>query len=171
MLSDLADLVLHSATKFIGGHSDLLLGVISTSDPSALRHIRAQMGATPGVMEAFLALRGLRTLPVRLEQAQRTALTLADRLSGHPGVRAVHHPGLAPWRERAERFMDGFGAMVSFEVAEPAAVCARVRVFTYAKSLGGVESLIDVRGPSLLRLSVGCEHVEDLWRDLVGALS
>jgi cystathionine gamma-synthase len=115
-------------------------------------------------------LRGLRTLPVRLELAQRTAGTLAERLSAHPAVRAVHYPGLE-WHARASRFMDGFGAMLSFEAnADPAAVCQRVRVFTHAKSLGGVESLIDVRGPSLLRLSVGCEHVEDLWRDLSEAL-
>ncbi|WP_028062499.1 trans-sulfuration enzyme family protein [Solirubrobacter soli] len=160
---------MHSATKFIGGHSDLLMGVISTRDPAALRHARAQVGATPGALEAFLALRGLRTLPLRLEASSRTAATLAERLSAHRAVRAVHYPGLE-WRERASRFMDAFGAMLSFEVADPAAVCARVRVFTHAKSLGGVESLIDVRGPSLLRLSVGCEHVEDLWRDLDEAL-
>ncbi len=120
---------------------------------SALRHARAQVGATPGTLEAFLALRGLRTLPVRLELSQRTASTLAERLSAHPAVGAVHYPG--------------FGAMLSFEVGgDPLAVCRAVRVFTHAKSLGGVESLIDVRGPSLLRLSVGCEHVEDLWNDL-----
>jgi cystathionine gamma-synthase len=162
-----ATFAMHSATKFIGGHSDLLLGVISTRDAAALRHVRAQFGATPGSLEAFLALRGLRTLPVRLEVSQRNAATLASRLSEHPAVRAVHYPGLDPWRSRAERFMDGFGAMLSFEVADPAAVCARVEVFTHAKSLGGVESLIDVRGPSLVRLSIGCEHVEDLWRDLL----
>jgi cystathionine gamma-synthase len=149
---------LHSATKFIGGHSDLLLGVVSTSgDPGPLRHARAQFGATPGALEAFLALRGLRTLPLRLEASSRNALALAERLSRHPAVSAVHYPGM--------------GAMLSFEVrGDPHAVCAAVEVFTYAKSLGGVESLIDVRGPSLLRLSVGCEHVEDLWGDLEAAL-
>ena len=162
---------MHSATKFIGGHSDLLMGAISTRAPEPLRHARAQFGATPGALEAFLALRGLRTLPVRLEVAQRTASTLADRLLEHPAVRAVHYPGLEPWRARAERFMDGFGAMLSFEVrGDPLVVCQAVSVFTHAKSLGGVESLIDRRGPSLLRLSVGCEHVEDLWRDLEAAL-
>ena len=147
---------LHSATKFIGGHSDLLLGVVSVRDDRrrALRHARAQVGATPGTLEAFLALRGLRTLPVRLERAQRTAQTLAERLSAHPAVGAVHYPG--------------FGAMLSFEVrGDPLAVCERGAASSrYAKSLGGVESLIDRRGPSLLRLSVGCEHVEDLWGDL-----
>jgi cystathionine gamma-synthase len=164
---------MHSATKFIGGHSDLLLGVISTRDPEALRHARAQVGATPGALEAFLALRGLRTLPVRLAVSSANALTLAERLSAHPDVSAVHYPGLAGDRfhERAARFMDGFGAMLSFELAgDPAAVCAAVEVFTHAKSLGGVESLIDRRGDALIRLSVGCEHVEDLWRDLESAL-
>jgi cystathionine gamma-synthase len=138
-----------------------------------LRHARAQVGATPGALETFLALRGLRTLPVRLELAQRSALTLATRLLAHPAVSAVHYPGLPgdPFHSRAARFMDGFGAMLSFEVlGDPLAVCAAVAVFTHAKSLGGVESLIDRRGPSLIRLSVGCEHVEDLWRDLDAAL-
>ena len=128
---------LHSATKFIGGHSDLLLGVVSVRDDvrwSALRHARAQFGATPGALEAFLALRGLRTLPVRLELAQRTrSRTLAERLSAHPGGAGV-----------ASHFPDGFGAMLSFEVrGDPLAVCGAVRVFTHAKSLGGVEWLID----------------------------
>jgi cystathionine gamma-synthase len=164
---------MHSATKFIGGHSDLLLGVISTHSPDALRHARAQAGATPGALEAFLALRGLRTLPMRLELSSANALVLASRLSEHPAVGAVHYPGLPGdrWHERAARFMDGFGAMISFELSgDPDAVCAAVEVFTHAKSLGGVESLIDRRGPALLRLSVGCEHVEDLWRDLFEAL-
>jgi cystathionine gamma-synthase len=168
-----ATFAMHSATKFIGGHSDLLLGVISTRDPGALRHARARVGATPGALEAFLALRGLRTLPVRLELAQRSALTLASRLLEHPFVSTVHYPGLPGDRfhERAARFMDGFGAMLSFAVlGDPDAVCAAVEVFTHAKSLGGVESLIDRRGPSLIRLSVGCEHVEDLWNDLDAAL-
>ena len=162
-----ATLSMHSASKFIGGHTDLLLGVVTTRDPEwaeRLRHARAQLGATPGALEAFLALRGLRTLPVRLELAQRTALMLAERLAAHPAVRAVHYPRPVP------RFMDGSGAMLAFEVADPLAVCERVRVFTHAKSLGGVESLIDVRGPGLVRVSVGCEHPEDLWDDLAQAL-
>jgi cystathionine gamma-synthase len=152
-----ATLSMHSASKFIGGHTDLLLGVVTTRDPEwvdRLRHARAQLGATPGALEAFLALRGLRTLPVRLEASQRTAGLLARRLAAH--VRTVHYPG--------------FGAMLSFEHPDPGAVCARVRLFTYAKSLGGVESLIDKRGPELVRVSVGCEHAEDLWADLEQAL-
>ena len=180
-----AALSLHSETKFIGGHSDLLLGVVSTRDERCsreLRHARAQFGATPGALEAFLALRGLRTLPVRLELSQRTTLTLATRLSTHPAVSAVHYPGLDgdPGHGRAARFMDGFGAMLSFELHGGAdladSVCARVEVFTHAKSLGGVESLIDRRArfadapASLLRVSVGCEHAGgSLGRPRAGA--
>ncbi|MFE0420382.1 trans-sulfuration enzyme family protein [Streptomyces tendae] len=149
-----ADFSMHSATKFIGGHSDLMLGVVTTRDErldARLRHVRAQLGATPGSLESFLALRGLRTLPLRIETAQRTALELARRLSNHPAVKAVHYAGLPtdPGHERAKRFMDGFGAMLSIELdttPEAAeAVCRSVRVFTHAKSLGGIESLIDRR--------------------------
>ena len=143
------------------------------------------LGATPGALEAFLALRGLRTLPVRLDLAQRSAALLSSRLAAHPAVTAVHYPGLPgdPGHERARRFMDGFGAMLSFEVAGGAAqadaVCARVEVLTHAKSLGGVESLIERRARAaasgapagLLRISVGCEHPEDLWADLAQALA
>jgi cystathionine gamma-synthase len=162
-----ATLSMHSASKFIGGHSDLLLGVAATRDDEwleRLRHTRAQLGATPGALEAFLALRGLRTLPARMEVAQATARLLAERLAAHPAVRAVHYPRTVP------AFMSGSGAMLSFEHARPDQVCARVRVFTHAKSLGGVESLIDKRGPELVRVSVGCEHAEDLWADLAQAL-
>jgi len=182
-----ADFSMNSATKFIGGHSDLLLGVVTTRDPELdekLRHVRAQLGATPGALESFLALRGLRTLPLRMEASQRSALELAQRLSVHPAVSKVHYAGLPdnPGHERASRFMDGYGAMLSFELtggAEHAdAICRNVRVFTHAKSLGGVESLIDRRArytgssapASLIRLSIGCEHIEDLWNDLRTAL-
>jgi cystathionine gamma-synthase len=182
-----ADVVVHSATKYIGGHSDLLLGVASTRSPerfAALRHARGVAGATPGALEAFLALRGLRTLSVRLERAQATAAVLAERLAAHPNVAVVHYPGLPgdPGHERAARLMDGFGAMLAFEVeggAEAAqAVCDRVRVLIHATSLGGVETLIERRAryaaevapPSLLRVSVGVEHPEDLWADLERAL-
>ncbi|WP_158167313.1 trans-sulfuration enzyme family protein [Mycolicibacterium smegmatis] len=182
-----ADFAMHSASKFIGGHSDLLLGVVSTRDRASaqkLRHVRAQLGATPGALESWLALRGLRTMPLRVEAAQRSALVLAQRLSAHPAVSAVHYAGLPedPGHEAASRFMDGYGAMLSFELhggAEHAEdVCANVRVFINAKSLGGVESLIDRRArhsgssapSSLIRISVGCENVEDLWNDLRTAL-
>ncbi|CAM3939919.1 PLP-dependent aspartate aminotransferase family protein [Kibdelosporangium persicum] len=183
-----ADFSMHSATKFIGGHSDLLLGVVTTREDhldAKLRHVRAQLGATPGAIESYLALRGLRTLPLRLDAAQRTALELAERLSAHPAVGKVHYPGLPgdPGHERARRFMDGFGAMLSIELPAGAdfaeSVCRGVRVFTHAKSLGGIESLIDRRArytgssapESLLRLSIGGEHVTDLWNDLDNALT
>ena len=170
-LSHGADFAIQSATKFIGGHSDLLLGVVtSTEHAEALRHIRAQLGALPGALEAYLALRGLRTLPVRLGvgPAQRADARRAARASGT----LVHYPGLPddPGHERATRLMDGYGAMLSFEHPDADEVCRRVRVITHAKSLGGVESLIERRAPGLLRLSVGCEHVEDLWDDLEQAL-
>jgi cystathionine gamma-synthase len=182
-----ADVVVHSATKFIGGHSDLLLGVASAAAPEraeALRHARGTLGATPGALEAFLALRGLRTLAVRLERAQATAALLAERLAAHPAVTVVHYPGLPddPGHERAAQLMDGFGAMLAFEVEGGAdaaqAVCDRVQVVVHATSLGGVETLIERRAryaaevapESLLRLSVGIEHAEDLWADLERAL-
>jgi len=182
-----ADVVVHSATKFIGGHSDLLMGVATARSPEradALRHARGTLGATPGALEAFLALRGLRTLAVRLERAQATAAVLAERLAAHPAVSAVHYPGLAsdPGHERAARLMDGFGAMLAFELAGGAAaadaVCERVRVVVHATSLGGVETLIERRArnagevapEALLRLSVGIEDVDDLWADLDRAL-
>ncbi len=165
-----ADFAIQSATKFIGGHSDLLLGVVtSTTRCEELQHIRAQLGAIPGSLEAYLALRGLRTLPVRLAVAQRNAQVLAERLATRC---VVHYPGLAAdaGHERASRLMDGYGAMLAFEHSDADEVCRRVRVITHAKSLGGVESLIERRAPGLLRLSVGCEHVEDLWSDLEQAL-
>jgi cystathionine gamma-synthase len=183
-----ADVVVHSATKFIGGHSDLLLGVASAREPqraAALRHARAMLGATPGALEAFLALRGLRTMGVRLERGQASAAVLAERLAAHPAVGTVYYPGLPsdPGHERAARLMDGFGAMLAFEPAGGAAaadaICERVRVLTHATSLGGVETLIERRAryaeevapDALLRISVGVEDVEDLWRDLEQALA
>jgi cystathionine gamma-synthase len=184
-----ADLVLHSATKFIGGHSDLLLGIAVASDPELVARLitrRRFGGALPGALEAYLALRGLRTMPVRLARAQESAGELARRLSTHPAVTRVRYPGLPndPGHALAAAQMDGFGAMLAFEVAggaEPAdAVCAAVRVVVSATSLGGVESTMERRAklagqehvpPGLLRLSVGIEHVEDLWTDLDRALN
>jgi cystathionine gamma-synthase len=184
-----ADLVLHSATKFIGGHSDLLLGAVVTADPGrrdALLRRRTIDGSIPGALEAFLALRGLRTLAVRLDRAEQNAGELASRLAGHPGVARVRYPGLPddPAHEVARRQMSGFGAMVAFETigdaASADAVCDRVELVTPATSLGGVETLIERRArypgdaeagvpQTLLRLSVGIEDVEDLWRDLAAA--
>jgi cystathionine gamma-synthase len=182
-----ADVVVHSATKYLGGHSDLLLGVTVVRDPqahAALRRRRSIAGATPGALECFLAQRGIRTLAVRLAAAQANAAALAGRLHAHPAVRLVRYPGLPghPGHDVAQRQMTGFGAMLSFEVADAATadgVCARLRVIQSATSLGGVESTIERRArlpgqhhlpPGLLRLSVGCEHVEDLWDDLEQAL-
>jgi cystathionine gamma-synthase len=182
-----ADLVVHSATKFIGGHSDLLLGaVVARREEEHARLVRRRevAGATPGALECFLALRGARTLALRLRAAQDTAGELARRLQTHPAVDRVRYPGLPddPHHVRAAEQMAGFGAVVSFEVADATnadAVCANVQVISHATSLGGVESTIERRAKlsgqehvpaGLLRLSVGCEHLEDLWADLDIAL-
>jgi len=185
-----ADIVLHSATKLLGGHSDLLLGAAVCRDAShaaALATYRHDHGAVPGGLEAFLALRGLRTLAVRLDRAEASAVELARRLASHPHVSKVNYPGLPgdPQHERASRVLSlGSGPMLSFEVAgtveQTEAILARLRLLTHATSLGGVESLIERRaryagdaaivGPTLCRLSVGIENVEDLWADLDTAL-
>jgi cystathionine gamma-synthase len=183
-----ADLAVHSATKFIGGHSDLLCGVVTVRDANlltALRHTRELAGATPGALETFLAARGARTLAVRLERAQGNAMILAERLAGHPNVTLARYPGLDshPTHEAARRQLKGFGAIISFDVrgnaATADAVCTRLRLVQHATSLGAVESTIERRAsipgqehlpPSMLRLSVGIEAVEDLWNDLNRAL-
>jgi cystathionine gamma-synthase len=185
-----ADLVLHSATKLIGGHSDLLLGAVVCRDDAhtdSLAAHRHDHGAIPGGLEAFLALRGLRTLAVRLDRAEASAGELARRLASHPHISQVYYPGVPgdPQHERASRVLpNGSGSMLSFEVAgtveQTEAFLARLRLLTHATSLGGVESLIERRaryagdasivGPTLCRLSVGIESVEDLWADLETAL-
>ncbi len=184
-----ADVSMHSATKWIGGHSDLLMGLLSTADPRVhdqIRRRRTLTGAMPGALEAYLALRGLRTLSVRLERACASAAELATRLAAHPAVTSV--ASLAdprhPQAERVSRLLRHRGAMLSFttdSVERADALCSRVHLITHATSLGGVESLIERRGrydgeraqhtpPELVRLSVGIEHVEDLWDDLAQAL-
>jgi cystathionine gamma-synthase len=182
-----ADVVVHSATKFIGGHSDLLSGITIAREQAVagrLRHRRGLAGATPGALEAFLALRGLRTLALRLDRGQRNAGELARRLDEHPAVSRVRYPGLPgdPGHRTAAAQMTGFGAVLAFEVADaPTAdrLCDAVHLIVHATSLGGVESTIERRGklpgqghvpPGLLRLSVGCEHIDDLWDDLNSAL-
>ena len=184
-----ADISMNSVTKFIAGHSDLIMGSLSMHDDALFARLtmqRKQGGAIPGAMEVWLALRGIRTLDVRLERAQKNALELAKRLSSHPAVSAVRYPGLPtdPHHERAASFMKGFGAVISFEVtAGPEAaerVCAASRLITHATSLGGVETLWERRhrwegesehiSKSLIRLSVGIENVEDLWNDIESAL-
>lgn len=182
-----AHVVVHSATKFIGGHSDLLLGLAVADDSELagrLRRRRQLAGATPGALETFLALRGVRTMAVRLEHGQRNAGKLARRLHAHPAVTRVRYPGLPddPGHARAAAQMRGFGAVLAFELDDAVAadaVCDQLMVVHSATSLGGVESTIERRAklpgqehvpPGLLRLSVGCEHLEDLWDDLALAL-
>lgn len=186
-----ADLVVHSATKYLNGHSDVLAGAVVTArlDPlwERIRSWRRNAGAMLGPFEAWLLQRGMRTLFVRVRRASESALALAQQLQGHPALKAVLYPGLPshPGHEIAARQMQGgFGGMLSIRVAggeeQALAVAAAARVFKRATSLGGVESLIEHRlsteGPSspvpgdLLRLSVGLETPEDLLADLTAAL-
>lgn len=183
-----ADIVMHSATKFIGGHSDLLAGVIVTRDDERYEEFhrrRLLHGATIGAMEAFLTIRGARTLGLRLERAQQNAMELATRLEQHPGISRVLYPGLPSHGTHAvaKSFMNGFGAMLSFETTgdgqRASDVCARAELINHATSLGGVESTMERRAvlagqeripPTLIRMSVGCEHVDDIWADLLHAL-
>lgn len=180
-----ADVVLHSVTKYLAGHSDVILGALVTPDPGLrerLLHHRSIHGGIAGPFEAWLALRGLRTLAVRIERSQATAGLLAQRLNEHPAVRSVRYPGLAadPGHARAAAQMGGFGSVLGFEpvggAAAADALVGRLRLWTPATSLGGVESLIERRRrhanepetvpEALLRLSVGIENAEDLWTDL-----
>lgn len=167
-----ADVVMHSATKYLAGHSDVVLGVLVAAEEGLVEEIRqhrAVRGSIAGPFEAWLALRGVRTLPVRLERAQATAGVLAERLASHPAVARVRYPG--------------FGAMIAIELASRDAadrLTRSVELWTPATSLGGVESLLERRRripsepttvpESLVRLSVGLENVEDLWADLDHAL-
>lgn len=168
-----ADTVMHAVTKAISGHSDLLLGALITRDPElaeAHQSRRVLLGAAPSAFDCFLALRGLRTLAIRVERAQRNAQAICALLQTHPAVERVRYPG--------------WGTMAAIDVAGGAeaadAVCARVRVWTYATSLGGVESLLERRRrwplesasvpESLIRLSFGIEAQADLWADLDAAL-
>jgi len=183
-----ATVSLQSATKFIGGHSDLLAGVATTNDDSlwhGLRKSRELSGATPGTLEAFLAVRGARTLALRLERAQYNAMVLAERLEQHPLISRVRYPGLPshPTHATARRVLKGFGSIIAFDVRGGAEVadgaCRNVRLIRHATSLGAVESTIERRAaipgqghlpPSLLRLSVGIEDVNDLWLDIDSAI-
>ncbi|MGH2572678.1 MAG: cystathionine gamma-synthase [Actinomycetota bacterium] len=189
-----ADAVIHSATKYLGGHSDVVGGVIVTTKPEMherLAFLQNAAGAVPGPLDCFLVLRGLKTLALRMEAHCRNAGLVAEFLAGHDKVKRVYYPGLAehPSHDLAGRQMRGFGGMVSFETAseqEALSVCKRTRLFFLAESLGGVESLIEhparmthasVAGSplevssNLIRLSVGIEHPDDLLEDLAQALS
>ena len=169
-----ADIVMHSVTKFLAGHSDVVLGSLSIADPALYKRLeesRRFNGGVPGPFEAWLALRGIRTFPVRFRAAEANAKTLVTRLQSHAKITKVRYPG--------------FGAVISFEIdgnAEKAEkVCESSRLIAHATSLGGVESLWERRrrwaleSPSvpeqLIRLSVGCEHVDDIWQDIEQALA
>jgi len=183
-----ADVSMQSATKFIGGHSDLLGGILSTSRTELLESFRMSRtlgGATPGTLEAWLALRGARTMALRMEKAQANAAELARYLENHVAVGRVRYPGLAshPTHALAAAQLGGFGSLISFDVRGDAAsadrVCRKLRLIRHATSLGSVESTIErraaVRGQehlpeSLLRLSVGVESCSDLRDDLEQAL-
>ncbi|MGV0111471.1 trans-sulfuration enzyme family protein [Arthrobacter sp. CP30] len=182
------DVVLHSVTKWLAGHSDVVLGALATSDAALRGRLLAHRtlhGAIAGPFEVWLALRGLRTLALRMERSQSTAAFLALHLADHPAVRRVRYPGLAsdPGHERAAAQFNGFGGIVSIElddVATADAVVDAVRLWLPATSLGGVESLVERRRrqpaepatvpEALVRLSVGIENPEDLWADLEQAL-
>jgi cystathionine gamma-synthase len=189
-----ADVVLHSTTKYIGGHSDVVGGALVTSDDELAEQLiftQNAVGSVPGPFDAWLTLRGVKTLAVRMERHSDNAERVADLLVGHPAVAEVRYPGLPehPGHEIAAKQMRRFGGMVSFRLAagrEAALrVCAATELFTLAESLGGVESLIEHPGQmthmsvadsalavpdDLVRLSVGIEDVEDLLEDLRNAL-
>jgi len=185
-----ADVVVHSVTKYLAGHSDVVLGAIVVDDAALharFHTYRTLHGSIAGPWEVWLALRGLRTLALRVERAQASAAELARRLSSHPQVAEVRHPSLPgdPGHERAARLMSGFGSIIGLRptggAAAADAVVAALRLWVPATSLGGVESSLERRrrfateAPTvpedLLRLSVGIENVEDLWADLSRALS
>jgi cystathionine beta-lyase/cystathionine gamma-synthase len=193
-----ADLVLHSATKYLGGHSDVVMGAVITGDPKLaekLYFLQNAVGAIPGPQDCFLMLRGIKTLQLRVERSCKNARKIAKYLSTHPKVDKVYYPGLKshPQYELAKRQMKDFGGMVSFDFADGTfdmanKVLANTHYFTLAESLGGVESLIGHPASmthasipkeerlkvgltdSLIRLSVGIEDVDDLIEDLEQAL-
>jgi cystathionine gamma-synthase len=189
-----ADAVVHSVTKYLGGHSDLIGGALVLNDAETaerLRFLQNAVGAVPGPMDCYLALRGVKTLAVRMVAHCRGAKRVAEFLASHSNVTRVHYPGLPehPQHEVAARQMRDFGGMVSFELGSPEEAirtAEATRLFFLGESLGGVESLIEVPGPmthasvagsplevppTLIRLSVGIEHPDDLVEDLDRALA
>jgi len=184
-----ADIVIHSVTKYLSGHSDLILGSLSTNDLALynrLEQSRRYGGAIAGPFEAWIALRGIRTFALRMQRSQENALELATRLSKDGRVTKVRYPGLPTdaYHQMAKSFMKGFGAMISFEVNGTAdqvdLMCNSSRLITNATSLGGVESIWERRRrwatestlvpENLIRFSVGIENVDDLWADIQHAL-
>ena len=188
-----ADLVVHSTTKYLGGHSDVVGGFVATSDPALaqrLRFLQKSLGAIPGPFDAWLVLRGIKTLALRMRQHCENARAVTAFLAEHPAVERVLYPGLPehPGHDVALHQMRDFGGMVSFQVGseeEAVAIAGRTRLFALAESLGGVESLIEhparmthastaetpfAAPRNLLRLSVGIEAVGDLLADLEAAL-
>jgi cystathionine gamma-synthase len=190
-----ADVVVHSTTKYLGGHSDVVGGAVVVTDPGLgerLAFAQNATGAVAGPFDAWLTMRGIKTLAVRMDRHSQNASRVAEALATHPAVTAVLYPGLPghPGHEVAAKQMRGFGGMVSFRVrgGEEAAVavCGRTRLFTLGESLGGVESLIEhparmthasaagspLEVPAdLVRLSVGIESGDDLLEDLRQALA
>jgi cystathionine gamma-synthase len=186
-----ADLVMHSTTKYLGGHCDLIGGaLVARADDDyvgRLRLLQGLAGAVPSPFDCWLLMRGIRTLPWRMRAHCANASVVARFLAAHPGIEAVHYPGLAshPGHAIAARQMSDFGGMLSIQVrggaAEAMAFTNRLRLFTRATSLGGPESLIEHRAsvegpttispPNLLRVSVGLEHADDLVEDLRQALA
>jgi cystathionine gamma-synthase len=190
-----ADVVVHSTTKYLGGHSDVVGGALITADPGLgeqLAYNQNAMGAVAGPFDSWLVLRGIKTLGVRMDRHQANAARIAEFLLGHPAVASVLYPGLPdhPGHEIAAKQMSGFGGMLSFRLRggeeQALKVCERAQVFTLAESLGGVESLIEHPGrmthasaagsplevpADLVRLSVGIEDAEDLLADLEQSLS
>ncbi len=185
-----ADICIHSVTKYLSGHSDLILGSVSTNDQALygrLEQARRYGGAIAGPFESWLALRGLRTFALRMQRSQENAMDLAVRLSNDSRIKKVRYPGLAtdPYHARAKTFMKGFGAMISFEVNATAAqidlMCDSSKLITNATSLGGVESIWERRRrwatesqtipENLIRFSVGIESADDLWADIESAFA
>jgi cystathionine gamma-synthase len=190
-----ADIVVHSATKYLGGHSDVVSGLVVLNDDALhdrLKFLQNAVGAVPGPLDCFLVLRGIKTLPLRMERHSANAMRIAAWLTAHPRVAQVLYPGLPshPGHAIAAKQMSGFGGMISFVVkggpAEARRVAEATRLFALAESLGGVESLIEVPAamthtsvansplavdPALIRLSVGIEHADDLIADLAQALA
>lgn len=193
-----ADVVMHSATKFLGGHSDVIGGVLVVKDKDLgdrLAFLQNSIGGIQGPFDSFLALRGLKTLALRLERSSQNAMALAEWLESHPAIERVNYPGLKshPGHEIAKRQMDAFGGMVTIFLKggldAAKTMLERVELFTLAESLGGVESLIEHPGimthasipperraelgvdDALVRLSVGVENIDDLKRDLENALA